>query len=564
MLLFNFRKKIVLAWIISTCLTILIVGLSNASSNTYLLLWNSIKVGIRGEIEWGSRNIIKVEDSELFPKYLSWKYDSNKADLTVEKLRLRKVDGRVELLSLEISRYSRFVEKRASLEGVQDGDILDFSFTFRRKSPLPPHFWWFLPCSDDLEIKKLHIEVNSPINFKSNRSFSKGVLDIDDIPSTDPLSPAQEPILITSLSSWSRASVLFSPSLVSNFLPSEIRRKISRVSGARAKVEVLWRVLSREVRILRGWSFSDQFYKFSPVEVLWKEKRMTPSDFSFMVFSMLKTMGLSPHLVWVSKWPLTKEYPVPSLIEYPLIKVVADDKTYWLDPCALNLPAGYISPSFQGKKGLVFSEGKPKFVEIPVQSENLSSEKITFSMDLSKNGMYNFVLKAVSRGWLSEKLKRFSKLGEEIGIKIKDASFGRKGGAFLGKVRGRGKIGIESYGKKLVFRLPKLGFPVDFLSLPPRRINAIDLGFLRSFEHNIVLRYPKEWRVVSLPLPFIKESDAFSFSAKFVKGTRRRIFLTYSFKLKKKILSPEEWLSLLKGFMLLEDYIGAQLLFERR
>ncbi len=564
MLLFNLKKKVILAWIMSNCLVILIAGLSYASSNTYLLLWNSIKVGIKGEIEWGSRNIIKVGDSELFPRYLSWRYDSSRADLTVEKLRLRKADGRVELLSLDISKRGRLIEKRASLEGVQNGDILDFSFTFRRESPIPPHFWWFLPRSNDLKIKKLHVEVKSPISFKSNRSFSKGVLDIDDIPSADPLSPPREPILITSLSSWSRAFALFSPSLADDFLPSEIRRKISRVSGARAKVEVLWKVLSREVRILRGWSFSDQFYKFFPVETLWKEKRMTPSDFSFMVFSMLRAIGLSPQLVWVSKWPLTEEYPVPSLIEYPLIKVVADDKTYWLDPSALDLPAGYISPSFQGKKGLVFSKGKAEFVEIPVQSENLSSEKITFSMDLSKNGVYNFVLKAVSRGWLFEKLKRFSKLGEKTGIRIKDASFGRKGGAFLGEIKGRGKIAIESYGKKLVFRLPQLGFPVDFLSLPPRRINAIDLGFLRSFEHNIVLRYPKGWRVVSLPLPFVRKSDAFSFSAKFVGGTRRRIFLTYSFKLRKKVLSPEEWLSLLKGFMLLEDYIGAQLLFERR
>ncbi|MCD6363713.1 MAG: hypothetical protein J7M13_06920 [Synergistetes bacterium] len=564
MCLFDFRKKLIFTGIMLICFIFSFVGVSAAYSNTYLLLWNNLKVGVRGEIEWESRSLIKVENPNSFPEYLSWKYDSRKADLTVEKLRLKKADGRIELLSLDVKDHGELVEKRASLEGLRSGDILDLSFTFRRESPLPPYFWWFLPRSENMEVKKLHIQVKSPIGFRSNRAFSGGVLDLDELSLADPFSPPQEPILITSLSSWDKASALFYSSLDRKFLPSEIRRKVSRVSGARAKLEVLWKVLSRKVKILKGWSFPDQFYRFPRLNVIWKSKKMTPSDFSFLLFSMLKALRLSPQMIWVSRWPLSDKYPVPSLLEYPLIRVVADDKTYWLDPCALHLPAGYISPRFQGKKGLLFSEGEAKFVDIPLQSEKLSSEKITFSMDLSKSGAYEFVLKIVSRGWISGKLKRFSKLGEEAGVKVKDASFGEKGGVFIGEVRGKGEITMENYGRKLVFRLPHLGFPVDFLSLPPRRSNPIDLGFLMSFEHNIVLKYPKGWKIVSLPLSFRRRGDAFSFSAKFIKGTKRKIYLTYSFKLRRKELSPEEWLSLFKGFMLLEDYVGTQLLFERR
>lgn len=524
-------------------------------ANSYLLLWNSIKVDVKGETFWISRSLIRVDDPSSFPSYLSWKYDSERSDLTIERLRLRRADGRVELLSLEVREYGKLLEKRASLEGLRSGDTIEVSFSFKRSSPLSPYFWWYFPYCGEMEVNKFHLEVSSPVGFVSNESFSNGVLEKENLSSNDILSPISEPVLLTSIPSWDRAFALFSPPSDSLSL-SELEGRLSRVPGLRGKVELIWKVLS-EKRVLEGWSFSDQGYRFSTLKDIWERKEVTPSDLSVLVYHILKGIGLSPEMVWVSEWPLSEKYPVPSLLSHPLIRVVIEDKTYWLDPYALGLPPGYIHPRFQGKRGIVFSQEGVRFVDVPVLSENLSSEEVNLSLDVSSSGSYDFSMNVISRGWLVDKLKRLSDMEG-----IKDITFENKGYAVVGKASGRGKVSLESFERRIVLTLPGVSFPLDFLSLPLRRRYPIDLGFLRSFEHNITLKYPSGWKVKTLPSPFVREEGAFSVSARFTEKGKNRIALNYSFKLKKKVLSPEEWASLRRNISILDEYIKGHILFE--
>jgi len=532
-------------------------GLQDAfGANAYILLWNSVKVDVKGSILWTNRSLIRVEEPLTFPKYLSWKYDSAKSELTIEKLRIRRTDGRVELLALDVKEYGEFVEKRANLENLKPGDIIDISFSFRRESPLPPYFWWYFPNCGEMDIKKLHLEVTSPGGFVSNESLSSGLLEREDIYAIDPFSPPKEPILLTSLPSWDRAYPLFSiPE--GNFPIAELERRLSKVPGSRGKVELIWKILSERKKVLEGWAFSDQGYRFSPLKEIWERDKVTPSDFSFLAYHMLKGIGLSPEMVWVSEWPLSEKYPVPSLLKYPILKVVVEDKTYWLDPYALGLPAGYIHPKFQGGKGVIFYSNGAKFVDLPVMGENLSSENIDLVIDLYPNGSYDFSVNAIARGWLVPQLDRLRQFEG-----VSDVSFENKGYALIGKLKGKGKIVMDGFERKLVITLPQIGFPLDFLSLSLRRSYPINLGFLRSFDHQIILRYPKEWKVKALPLPLSRDEGAFSISARFSSGIRNRLTLSYSFKLKKRVLSPEEWASLIKVLSTLEDYIKGHILFE--
>lgn len=535
----------------------MVLGSSALAENAYLLSWNSLRVDVKGNVLWESKALIKVEDPSAFPRVMVWRYHSGDSDLAIEKLRLRRADGRVELLALEVKDYGSLVEKKVTLEGLRRGDIIEVSFSLRKGSVLPPYFWWYYPYPRGIGVNKLRWEVSCPGSFSSNESFSSGVLEKNNISPLDPSSPMQEPLFVTSLPSWDTVSSLFSLSEEA-FVVREIEDRLSRLSGKRAKVELIWKILS-EKKVLEGWSFSDQGYKFSSIKDVWERKEVTPSDLSFLAYFMLKDIGLSPEMVWVSECPLSEKYPVPSLLSHPLIKVVVDDKTFWLDPYALGLPVGYIHPRFQGNKGVIFSPQGVRFVAIPVLPDSLSSEEVDFSIELSSSGNYDFSINAVSRGWLVDNLKRFSNIQG-----VKEFSFESKGNAILGKVNGKGNIFVDSFGKRVVVSLPKIGFPLDFLSLPLERNSPIDLGFLRSFEHNITLKYPKNWRLLSLPLPFSRAGNAFSISARFYEKGRNKVTLTYSFKLKEKVLSKEEWFSLLKGLAMLEDYIGSQLLFEGR
>lgn len=550
------RVKIKLFLVCVTFLLCIMVR-SALGVNTYLFWGNSLKADVKGNLVWESKALIKVEDPSTFPKVMIWRYNVDNSDLAVERLRLRRSDGRLELLSLEVIDYGSLIEKKAFLEGLKPGDMIEISFSLRKETPLAPYFWWHFSYPQGMAINKLRWELSCAGNFLSNESFSKGVLEKDGIYPGDSFSPLKEPVFITSLPSWERASSLFSCSEEA-FMVGDIENRLARVPGKRAKLEVVWKILS-EKKILEGWSFSDQGYKFSTPKKIWESREITPSDLSFIVYSILKGIGLSPEMVWVSEWPLSEKYPVPSILSHPLIRVVVEDKTYWLDPYALGLPAGYIHPRFQGSKGIVFSPQGVRFVTVPVLSESLSSEEVDFYMELSPGGSYTFNINAVSRGWLIDNLKRFSNMDG-----VKEFNFESKGNVIIGKVSGKGNIFLDSFGKRIVVTLNKIGFPLDFLSLPIKRNDPIDLGFLRSFEHNLILKYPKNWKLVSMPLPFSKSGSSFSISAKFYEKGGNKVCLSYSFKLKEKILSPDEWVSLLKGLAMLEDYVNSQLLFEGR
>lgn len=550
------KRKIKLFFLCFVLLLCVLVS-SGVGANTYIFWENSLKADVKGDTLWESKAVIKVEDPSVFPKVMVWRYNAENSDLAVERLRLRRADGRLELLALEVTDYGSLVEKKAFLEGLRSGDMIEISFSLRRATPLPPYFWWHFLYPQNMDVGKLKCEVSCPVSFLSNESFSKGLLEKEGVSSLDPFSPPKEPLLISSLPSWERSSSLFSPS-EDTFMVGEVESRLSRIPSKKGKLEVIWKILS-EKRVLEGWSFSDQGYKFSSPKKSWERKEVTPSDLSFLAYSMLKSIGLSPEMVWVSEWPLNEKYPVPSLLSHPLVRVVVDDKTYWLDPYALSLPPGYIHPRFQGGRGIVFSPQGVRFINIPVLPDSLSSEEVDFYIELLPGGSYTFNISAISRGWLIDSLKRFSNIDG-----VKEFNFETKGGAITGKFSGKGNAFIDSFGKRIVVTLNKIGFPLDFLSLPIKRKDPIDLGFLRSFEHNLTLKYPKNWKLVSLPLPFSKSSNSFSISAKFYEKGGNKVCLSYSFRLKEKILSSDEWASLLKGLAMLEDYIGSQLLFEGR
>ncbi|MDK2870840.1 MAG: hypothetical protein PWQ16_192 [bacterium] len=549
-------KRIFLVFVVSALILWGIVSVSFAV-NSYIFSLNTLRVDVKGNTIWESKALIKVEDPSSLSKSIVWRYNPEVANLVVERIRLKRSDGRVELLALDVKDYGSLIEKRASLEGVRSGDIIELSFRLGEKGALPPYFWFYFPYPDRMEMNKVRWEIFSAGGFSSNENFLKGAFEKGEIPASEPFSPPREPLLITSLSSWNMAFPLFAVREEA-FSLKEIEEKLSKVVTKGDKLELLWKILS-EKKVMEGWSFADQGYAFSPLERIWNRKEVTPSDLSYFIYSVLRKVGLSPEMVWVSRWPLNEKYPVPSLLSHPLIRVVIEDKTYWLDPYALGLPPGYIHPDFQGSKGIIFSFNKAKFVSVPILAESFSSEEANMSIDLSETGDYDFSVKVISKGWLSNYIRRFSELDG-----VTDLRFGDKGSISIEEIKGKSKLYVDSFGKRIAVSLPSLSFPLEFLGLPLERKEAIDLKFLRKFEHTITLKYPRRWRVVSLPLPFSREEEAFSVSSRFYEGRGNTIKLSYSFRLKKKYLSPEEWVALRKAIVMLEDYVRTQLLFERR
>lgn len=106
-------------------------------------------------------------------------------------------------------------------------------------------------------------------------------------------------------------------------------------------------------------------------------------DKAALLSELLSKIGFTPQIVVlspISNGAIAADFPLPSSMTRPVVKVENKGKTLWFDPYVESSPYGYLPPEDQGRPGLVLPSGTIVETAIYPPSANLRTVKATATL----------------------------------------------------------------------------------------------------------------------------------------------------------------------------------------
>ncbi|MBZ0113346.1 MAG: DUF3857 domain-containing protein [Thermoanaerobaculia bacterium] len=339
-------------------------------------------------------------------------------------------DGRVveigedALFESEVSRRQRVGTTRAVFPAVEPGAILDYRYTMYWNSFIDPDPWFFAtniptlksqveyviprnlavkPWAVEIGGVKLQSETETESRGTVIRVWADGVREVPDEPFSLPEGDLSTRFLLipqliqlgsTKLylfQDWQSTAALVEPwydELRGSKRPLKAQAIALKAGHAskRDQVAALHAYVRDEIdRRGAGGVVPAEAAGTDLGDVL-KRGWGTPLAKAMILYEMLDALAIDSQIVWAADRRYGRidiGVANPYWFTRPLVRVTLDGQEIWLDPVDKDLPAGQLSPFFEGQSAVLYDRKKPEVVpiEVTASESNRRSANLTLAVD---------------------------------------------------------------------------------------------------------------------------------------------------------------------------------------
>lgn len=330
---------------------------------------------------------------------------------------------------------------------------------------------------------------------------------------------------------------------------TEVKKKIEEITrgctSLDQKINRIYEFIVKEIRFVSVDPLSYSFEPKYPDEVL-KNGLGNSIDKTYLFYSMLKEIGAEVRYCLIrprNSGELVREVPCINQINRPLVQLVLNGQSIYVDCLYDTIAFGELIPSLQGTSGIVFDQSlKNKFIDIPLNPVSRDSWKSRILMDVHSDGSMDVREINMTTGMYADYIRGWKDLNEEeIKKKFENIVTGINQKSELIRYKlinhdGLDRVNtgyeldykifdycIKGGDSLLVFKIPAFGnYSASSVGKSPdERQFDISLSNVTQEVNEIEISIDKDFKINYLPSDSKFDKDGLKYSVEFVKKDQK-------------------------------------------
>ncbi|HKT13441.1 MAG TPA: DUF3857 domain-containing protein [Terriglobia bacterium] len=479
-------------------------------------------------------------------------YNSANQEAIVRYVKVIKPDGTIVSTPLtaeqdvtdEVSRdapvYSDYHEKHVPVTGLSPGDVLEFQYVIRTKTPLiPGEFWYQYDFNTDSTVLDQELVVSVPkdravivksravqpaIAIEGSRKiYSWKTSNLKTLADDDfPLQVPPPAVQITSFKSWQEVGQWWDKLEQTQMaLTPPIRDRAATLTqdmtSDAQKLKAIYEYVALQFRYISISFGIGRFKPHSAAQVL-NNRYGDCKDKHTLFASLLRAAGIQayPALMNAAR-EIDPDVPSPAQFDHVVSVIPLGGLLIWADTTTEVAPLGYLAQSLRGKQALLVSPSAPaSIVRTPMAPPFKSFQAVDLNGTLKPDGTIVCKVHREVRGdseiYLRQDFRetpkpdwknvaQFVAYGSSYGGDVSDVtatSPEETDTPFSYSYKFTGKDAADWTYKRLLLQVPVLGLPVLEENAKPRK-NPIQLGSPREITVTMKIQLPPGYSPKLLP-----------------------------------------------------------------
>ena len=481
-------------------------------------------------------------------------------------VRLRDFDGRTILpdgreiplpkdsvFEEDSSRSRRLKVTKAAFSGVEEGAIIDYSYTLVWDSPYYLEPWVFhdeLPVMlseityvipKDMQVKPWARQTTSqqfqvdqektpqglayrvrlenlagmpdePLGFPRIDLSSRFMI----VPSTIFVSGSQYQLMETWTSTCEAYLDLYTQFQRQNRLTKKRAKALAAdAPSTRARVAALYRFVRDEIAT-QGWLSVGFLDPDAGADKVLEMGRGTGPEKALLLQVMLEANKIDADLIWAAdsrEGIVDLTVPNPWWFESVLVRVVLDGKPIFLDPSDRDLAMGHLNPYMEGTPALVYDRKRPEVIELPTGTWEDNQRKARVRLEIDEEGRVTGDGSLIFTGHHAWRYLHRGDDDESTADAWKEWLQGYWEGYDIGEIEVEEKVDEQTMrvdwtltqreeevlGDEVSLLLSRPLGPVEQPFVLEQRLTPVKLSFADIDEMELDLTWPEGWEIDAVP-----------------------------------------------------------------